>query len=210
MSANAPTINQVVDAAVANALAKFEAERSLNDVKNIVGYLRQFTKWRFKTPVDPDDYRWATVQMKQTVTTGNAAGVPTTSYRAPANFHMLVFGIEGHLAFNSLSSETLSVSNIGNPSVQDRLLIKAMNARLAFTNTDRNGGTKIFENANLPLASVLDYLGGQPLAFEPPHVVPNGENLQLDITMSDTTAAVIGGSTDIGINIKALFVRARE
>lgn len=211
MSANPnAAMEQLVADVSARVQQRLLAEQAPGySTKDIVAYLRQFTRWRFKTPVDPDDYRWANVLMKATVTTA-ASSPATQNYRAPANFHMLIFGIEGHLAFNAITSETLSITGIGNPDVANRMLIKSMNARLAFTNTDRNGGTKIFENNSVALSSILPSVGGEPLKFNPPHVVPNGENLALDITMNDTTAAIIGASTDYGVNLKALFVRARE
>lgn len=172
---------------------------------DIHAFLQQFTPWSFKSPLTPDDYRWASIQLRQRLTTSVQSG--QVNFRAPANFNMLIFAITGHLAFNDPDGETLSITGIGNPSVVDRILLKAMNVRIAFQNSDRSGGAKIFENQDKPLSNLLPHVGGKPLEFFPPYIVKDAENLQMDVSILDTGTSIIGGSTDVGLDLTALLVR---
>lgn len=173
---------------------------------DVRAYLRQYTTWNFRTPLGPDDYFWRTEQLKSAITT--SATTASVTYNAPANFNMLIQKIRGHLAFNNGDGETLSIDGIGNPFVKDRMLLKAMNTRLALQNTGRTA--KVFSTADLPLSSILESVGGKALDFSlAPLVVPDGEGLQLDISTQDTASALIGGSTDMGVELVALFVRTR-
>lgn len=171
---------------------------------DIHAFLQQFTPWQFKAPLSPDDFRWASIQLRARLTTSTTSG--QVNYRAPANFNMLIFGIQAHLALNDPDGETVTVTGIGNPDVVSRMLMKAMNARVALQNSDRPGGAKIFEQNDKPLGNLVVPIG-KPLEFFPPHMVKDAENLQMDVSLQDTAAAIVGGSTDYGVDILALLVR---
>lgn len=178
---------------------------------DIIKYLRQFTNWRFKTPLTPDDYFWRAETLKSTITTAALTG--SVTYTPPANFNALLFSIEGLIAFNAITAETLSVMNaagtlgIGNPNLVERVLMKAMNTTLALQNVGRSA--KIFSTNNLPISAILPGIAGEAMRFKVPYPLPDGEQLQLDLSTVDSTAAVIGGSYDAGIVAKFLFVRTR-
>lgn len=171
----------------------------------VEAYLKQFTEWNFKLPLTLDDYFWRSEQLRAAITTSATTG--TVTYRTPANFNGLLFEIQGHLAFNAVTTETQSIAGIGNPGILERIALKAMNSRIALQNVDR--GWKLFSTADKPLSSILSILGGKPLVFNPPYILSDGEALQMDITSQDTAASVIGGSTNVGLDLIALFVRVR-
>lgn len=173
----------------------------------IEAFLKTFTDWNFRTPLSPDDYFWRDETLVATITTSATTGQVT--YRGPANFNGLIWEVRGSLAFNAATTETLSITGsggttgIGNADVDARVLLKAMNYRLDLKNVDRE--QKIFGTAAKPLSDLLR----DPLKCDPPTTLPEGEALQLDIASEDTTAAIMGGSTDVGVSVLMLFVRTR-
>lgn len=171
----------------------------------IEAFLKHYTEWNFRTPLSPDDYFWRDETLVAAITTSTTTGQVT--YRGPANFNGLLWEVRGSIAFNSVTTETLSITagttGIGNPDLDARVLKKAMNMRLDLKNSDRE--QKLFGTAAKPLSDLLR----DPLKCDPPHVLPDGEALQLDIATQDTTAAVLGASTNIGVSLLMLFVRTR-
>lgn len=181
-----------------------------DQILDVHAYLSQFTDWKFKKPLTPDDYRWSSVNLRLRVTTTSNNTGGEVNYRAPSNYNLLLFEIHGHLAFNAWTTETIAIAGVGNPLVYERYALKASNCRVAFSNTDREGGTRIFDTNDKPLSNLLPLTGGNPLKFNPPQIVRNGENLRMTLTMQDTGATIIGGSTDYGLDLTALLVRHSE
>ena len=173
---------------------------------DIVEYLKQFTTWNFKAPLTADDYRWASYQMRATLNSTTTTAQVTQ--RVPANWNALLYAIQGHLAFDAITAETLSITGVGNPGIQDRILMKAMNTRIDLQVSDRQ--EKLFETAVKPLSNLLTVVGGEPFTMNPPHFIKGGDTIQLDLSLGETTAAVIGGAYRAGVDLKILLVRNRE
>lgn len=180
-------------------------------VLNIIDYIRQFTDWRFKTPLTPDDYFWRVEQVLAQL--GTSATTNTATYTPPANYNGLIFGVHAILSFQQITLETLSVTaaggatGVGNISLVDRILMKAMNTLVDLQNVGRT--QKLFGTNSKPLSDLLSVVGGQPIAWPIPYVLPDGEQLQMDLKMQDTTAAVVGGNYQAGLGLNCLFVKTR-
>ena len=173
----------------------------------LLKFLQQFTRWGMKWPISPEDYYWTSVQLKAAILSGTTTA--QVKHNCPSNFVSLIFAIEGHLAFNNPDGETLSVTNLGNLGVKDRVLLKAMNTRLALQNENRKA-YNYFDTADKPLSSILKTAGGTPLEFFPPIIASPADVLVLDISVAETESTIIGGSTDSGVDLHILRVRASE
>lgn len=171
---------------------------------SVVAWLKQYTPWEIKTPLTPEEYECVAITMRTRLLAGTTSG--QQNFRVRSNHVLLITTIRGHLAFNDLDGETLAITGLGNPDMHDRLFIKAMNCRMDLMNQDRN--IKIFEGGQtLPLAQLLPMTGGEPIRFDPPHIVMPGQTIQLDTTLNETAAALVGGSTDYGVQIDGILVR---
>ena len=173
----------------------------------LLKFLQQFTRWGMKWPLSPEDYYCTSIQLVAAILSGTTTG--QVKHNCPSNFVTLIFGIEGHLAFNLPASETLSVTNLGNLTVQDRVLLKAMNTRLALQNENRKA-YKYFETADKPLSAILKTAGGTPLEFMPPIIASPADVLVLDISTQSTESTIVGASTNVGVDLHVLRVRASE
>ena len=152
-------------------------------------------------PISGEHIKWTCVPITMTLGGANVDDDDNT-YNGPANFVSLVFGIEAHLGMNDISAELLSVSNIGNPSLPDRLMLKAQNYKVSFENIDKEGGAKIFNSAKR-LSSLM-----HPGVWLPiPIVVPKAETLKVTIDSVDEAADVTGGATVVGLDVWILQVR---
>lgn len=174
---------------------------------SIIRFIRQFTDWRFKAPLGPDDYFWRSEQLKAAISASVTSG--SVVFTPPANYNCLIFGIEGLLAFNNATGEPVQIAGIGNPGVLERMALKAMNVRLDLQNVGRT--QKIFGTASKPLIDIYEAIGGKKFDMRGiPYALPDGEQLQLDISVADTTSGasgVIGASTDVGVSLECLYVR---
>lgn len=164
----------------------------------------------------PEDYRFEIVPMivelAAAITSGN------TTFRGLKTFNFMVGRMTGLLELLAPMDETLALVNsvtgtkgVGNPTVAERRLLKAMNARMSLQNTDRN--QNIFDSNPMPLSRMLD----RPIELaEAPHILPAGENFELDVALvqGSTNAAdnllVSGADTEYGISLEGWYVRTRE
>lgn len=178
---------------------------AMNDAQ-IIKYLRQFTKWRMKHPLTPEDYRWVEETLKVSLTSTATTG--TKTYHAPANYIFLLFAIEGYLVPTAPVSEVVGITGLGNPDYKNRLLIKSTNVLVDLQNADRDH--KLFGTAPRPLSSILPVVGGTVKWMQPPYVVPDGEAIQLDLSMASTNSEIVGAAFDAGVSLYGLQVRTRE
>ncbi len=174
---------------------------------DVIKFLKQYTAFPLELPLTNGDYRDVLIRLRGTLTTATTS--TTDEYKVPTTHMLLIQEIRGTVAFNDPDGETLSITGLGNPFVLDRIAIKGMNCRATLQNTDRSAENIIGENRNVPLSSLMEVGGGAPVKFSPPHPVLAGQALELAVELTDTAAAIVGGSTDYGILINATLVRTR-
>lgn len=181
-------------------------------ITDILGYLQQFTDYplargaKGSRPLCREDYDWTSIQLKVNLG-GGVTGDPVSdeeTYNGPKNFHSLVFGIQAHIGFNDLSEETLSIPNVGNPTIAEREKLIAMNTKIDLENSDKQGGSKIFHNGSKRLSSLLKGVW-LPL----PIIVANADTFKLTATFADADlAAAASGDWDVGVDLWILQVRS--
>jgi hypothetical protein len=161
----------------------------------------------------PEHYRGHVVPMRAAISPGETTG--TDSYRAPPTHHFIVLRASGIIALQDIMTETLSVSpadatkGVGSLNASERLVLKACNAEVELTNSDRQ--TKIIDGHPLPLISILPGAGGQVLEWDKaPHIVLAGETLQLDVRLIQSDAKIVGGKTAYGVLLEGFLVRVKE
>lgn len=169
-------------------------------IVDVRSYIAQFVPWDIPLPISPEDVKWVVVPITVTVG-GSNQDDQDSDWNGPANFYSLILGIEAHVGMNDVSTESVAISGLGNPSVDERMLAKAQNYKVSFENTDRSGGMKIFDGP-IRLSSLLP---GKWLPV--PVIVPKAETLKVTIDTVDEAADITGGSTDIGLDLWILQVR---
>jgi hypothetical protein len=167
----------------------------------------------------PEDYRAEVVPLIVSIASPATSG--NDAFRALKTFNFMIARVRGLLELVAPMDEPLALVNstdatkgVGNPTVSERRLMKAMNARLSLQNTDRN--QSIFDHNAMPLSAIMPAAGGQPLDFgEAPHILPAGENMELDVALvqgstnaADDTA-VLGANTEYGVALEGWYVRVR-
>lgn len=147
-----------------------------------------------------DDVVTLRVQLSSTLLAGS------DTFQVPAGRVFLVREIRAHLALQTPGSEVLGVGGMQSSFMfQDRVIAKALQARIALVNQDRSD-LKVIEsdlgtNNTLCLASLLPICGGAPINFgeEFPLIVPGVETLRLDVTLNSATTA--GVATEYGVTL---------
>lgn len=182
---------------------------------DVVAYLRQWTTWRFKYPLTDDDYRPIVYTLRGEIVSGTTSR--TITQRIATNYVFLLREIHGLLSFNNGTAETLGLVGLGNLDVQNRMALKAMNTRLDLRAADKDlkffDGTSVGSTGSgiMTLATLLPAAGGRPLIFDPvPAVVQGGDTLELVIYTQDTTASVLGASTNMGLEFRGHLLKTRE
>lgn len=183
----------------------------LGIIPNVREYVSQYSDYPIGVdaqgrliPISAEHIKWTCVPITVTVGGTNVDDNDNT-YNGPANFVSLIFGIEAHIGFNDISTELLSISNIGNPSLPDRIMLKAQNYNVSFENIDKEGGAKIFNSAKR-LSSLLPSGVWLPI----PIVVPKAETLKVTIDSVDEAADVTGGASVVGLDVWMLQVRCSQ
>lgn len=176
-----------------------EDEMSTQRVRN---FLSEFSKPMSGSELGPEDYREVLAVLKSTLSTSTTSGSPT--YRVPTTHNLLIHRIVGFVAMNDVSTETLAVSTVGNPSVVDRDLIKGGNCRVDLMNSDRKH--KIIDEVNVPLSL---FMKAQGIEFPIPHVVPAGETVEATLALQDTETGVVGSAAQYGIVLVATLIRVK-
>jgi hypothetical protein len=166
------------------------------------------------------------------VTLSGTGGDPATTlptpasdiYRVSGDYNFLIGEIRAHLALNSISTETTAgVGMMNVESVKDRMIAKALNAKVSLFNADRNDLRFVENNiqnssvggpliSDLCLASIMPLAGGSSIkliqkGYIMPLVVPGNERLQMKVTLSDAGAST--GATEYGLTLIGALVRMR-
>lgn len=152
------------------------------------------------------DYRAETITLLTSLSTTTTSGNDT--FNIPPDKNFMLTDVRGYLALTAMTSETLAIVGLGNPSVQDRVLIKGMNTKIDLQ--IQNLSLKLFDNRPVALAAILPALGGPPIKYPAPHPVPGGSQIRLDTSLYDTTASIIGAGYDAGVVLSGYFVSAAE
>ncbi|MDO8688542.1 MAG: hypothetical protein Q7R39_00770 [Dehalococcoidia bacterium] len=155
----------------------------------------------------PEDFRKVAETLKATLNSA-AAYTGQATFRAPATHNFVIEKILAHLVFKAPTTETASIVGIGNPSTIDRMALKAMNCKVDLQNTDR--AQKVIETNSLSLAALHRAAGGEPMEFEPGHILLAGEQVQMDLSLIDTTASVVGGDTEYGLVLVGTLIRVKN
>lgn len=179
----------------------------------VLAYLRELVG------LDPEKYRGIMIPLAATLS--GATTTKTATYRVPNTHQLVIHEIVGHLAFNDVAAGEFdatgaaiqtSIKAATPADMPGRALLKAMNCHITLQNSDRSqpvidssGGAK------LSLASVLPMTGGNAVDFrKAPHIVPNGETLELTVELEDNTADVLGGETEYGLVLIGTLIRVEN
>lgn len=117
---------------------------------------------------------------------------------------LLISEIRPIVAIRAVTSETLTITNVGNlNSVREREAMKAGNARATLKLPDQNWD--LTEDAvALPLNTAPIILPrGREL------VIPPTQKVRMTVALTDTTAAIVGGSTDYGVLLIGQYTHER-
>lgn len=166
------------------------------------------------TQLDPEVYRGAIIPLVARLAATDTTG--SQQFRAPATHKLAIKEIWGHLALFALASETLDLSAVmvGNftnsPMLSERVLMKAMNARLTLKNNDRTQNIIDGGVGSLSLNAILPMCGGRVVKFDEPHIVPAGETLEMAVSLAQSTASILGGATEYGVILVGDYVRVKS
>lgn len=146
-------------------------------------------------------------------------------YRTPGDYALVVGEVRAHIALNSISQEytTDKTGLLRINGMRDRVIAKAMNARVTLVNADRDNlkliETDITSSANplgisgsLALSSLMPEAGGSPMRLIAdgdvmPFLVPANERLRMTVTLNDAMTGL--GETEYGLVLMGAFVRSR-
>ena len=130
------------------------------------------------------------------------------TYRIPNSSVFLIKEMRGHLSFNNWNGEVAVAAGLStNATPKERAYLKALNAKIRLENVDRS--QKITDENDLCLADILGCLGAAPIRWDelgPGFVVPSGQQLKMTATLSDSTAANTGASSDYGIVLSGVML----
>lgn len=174
---------------------------------DLISFLKQFSDYPMAYPITQNSCRAIVPVLRKPLSSTTTSDSDT--WRCPSTHNAIFFRMRGHLAFNAFTSEQTSIPGIGNPTVLDRLAIKSMNCNVKLYNTDRSN-ENVIDNQQMRLADILPTIGGDPVTMDPPLIVLNGQTLQMDVSLNDTTTSVVGGATEYGIVLEGLLIRIRD
>lgn len=168
------------------------------------------------------------LHLRTTLASGAGPVLPSPgidTYRTPGDYALVVGEIRAHIALNVPTSET-TVGKTGLLRVngmRDRIIAKAMNARVTLVNADRDNlkliETDISNSANpigisgsLALSALMPEAGGAPLRYIAdgdvmPFLVPANERLRMTVQLNDAQTGM--EETEYGLVLMGAFVRSR-
>lgn len=155
------------------------------------------------------DERVVIIKLSGTITSTTTNSQVTDDYQVPADEALFIFALKGLLGFNAFTTETLTITGLGNPSMQDRVFIKAQNCRITLKDQDEPRDI-IADAESLVLADVLPASGGELFVFPEPDLAPPGHKLKATMSLTDTAASIIGGSTDYGLYLIGKQIRIED
>ena len=122
----------------------------------------------------------------------------TDEYMVPSDQDLVVFSMQGYLRFPTLNSEPTTMLGFLNVDPSERWFMKTQNCLVQLLHKDRS--LNVFDQRAIPLSAISPPVGAA-MYFPPetPYIVPGGHKLQATFTLQDSTAAVVGNSTQYGI-----------
>ena len=148
------------------------------------------------------------ISLLATINSSTSGAQATDEYTVPSESVLYIEQIIGIVAFNALTSETLSITGVGNPDFVQRLQIKASNCRVKLQDLD---GSRDFtsDGDEVPLSAFIPQAGGRAVIFPEgrPEMVPPGHKLKLTARLQDTTAAILGAETVYGLVLIGKLIR---
>lgn len=146
-------------------------------------------------------------------------------FRVSGDYNFLIGEIRAHVALNSVSTESTAgmTGMMSDSAISQRIVAKALNAKVSLFNADRNDLRFVENNiqnssvggpliSNLCLASLMPMAGGSSIklidkGYIMPLVVPNNERIQMQVTLRDPAAST--GATEYGLTLLGALVRMR-
>ena len=128
----------------------------------------------------------------------------TDEYSIPSDQDLVILGIQGYLQMPSLHTEPQVVAS-ANVDPSERWFVKAQNCTVQLLHKDRS--LSIFDQRALPLSAITPPVG-QTMWFPPemPIIIPGSHRLVATFTLVDSTAAIVGNSTNYGVNLIGALV----
>ena len=158
--------------------------------------------------LDITEVREVVVPMMAVLQVGTTSG--SDKYVVPGDHMLLIHEVRGHLILKALTSETASITGIGNPGYLDRIAMKAMNCKVGLSNNEAKLDILGDSNKNT-LGHLIGLPGSRPVRFDKvPQKVLRGATLLATVELVDTTASVVGGATEYGLTIVGTLVKVRE
>lgn len=128
----------------------------------------------------------------------------TDEYSVPSDQDLVIMGLSGYLQMPTLNSEPAVVAS-ANVEPSERWFVKAQNCNFQLTHKDRS--LQIFDQRAVPLSALMPPVG-QPMWFSPemPIIIPGSHKLQAEFSLNDSTATIVGNSTNYGVNLIGALV----
>lgn len=171
------------------------------------------------------------LHLRTTMASGGVFGAATLpapgidTFRIPGDYSLVVGEIRAHIAISTPSAEATQAGAgflaLGN--FQDRVIAKAMNARVTLVNADRdnlkaietdisNSSNPLGFSGSLALSTLLPMAGGCPLKFISegdvmPYLAGANERLRMTVTLNDADTGL--EATEYGLVLMGAFVRSR-
>lgn len=188
-------ITQVVIDSAANAISRALAKLPVHRAAEV------YARYEKKKGVDAQ-----AVVVPLIVTLPTSGGAYTATYDtfvSKSDHILLVREIRAIVALRAPTTETLTIANIGNIGIQDRVALKAGNARVTLKIPDQT--FDLTEDAvSLPLSALpIVFPEGRELVLTP------NQKVRMTVALTDTTASIYGGSTDYGIVLVGQYTHER-
>lgn len=169
-------------------------------------------------PLSSEDYEKVPAEIFVELAPGETAKT-SQKYLVTTDWKMLIWEIRGFVALLDYTNEYKDFTNTGdatkglgtfanNPSVLDRLALKAMNAQVTLKNVDTK--LSLMKENPVTLSTLIPAAGGAFLTFHDPHVVRPGHSLELSVTLSNNDVKMLGGKTRYGLLLVTTYLRVNS
>ena len=132
----------------------------------------------------------------------------TDEYSVPSDQDLVVLGIQGYLQMPTLNTEPTAILSWLNLEPSERWFVKSQNCTVQLLHKDRS--LNVFDQRALPLSAITPTVGAA-MWFPPemPLIVPASHKLQATFTLTDSTTAIVGNSTNYGVLLMGALVSKR-
>lgn len=170
------------------------------------------------------------LHLRTTMASGGVFGAATLpapgidTFRIPGDYSLVIGEIRAHIAISTPSAEVSNPAGfLALDNFQDRVIAKAMNARVTLVNADRdnlklietdiaNSSNPLGFSGSLALSTLLPMAGGCPLKFISegdvmPYLAGANERLRMTVSLNDADTGL--EATEYGLVLMGAFVRSR-